>query len=154
MSSEEYDEETSARIHDKLDKILELTSKTRAIVDRALRNYEPYKKSAVINSNQKNNDDVKKSDESAALGDDESVEKLFESNSGISEQRKNDQKATKVIKKSRRVRAARKRSKLTSAKASLNSSTEFAREDYSSRLQIAPLRVFIWKKKYKWDDGG
>jgi hypothetical protein len=149
MSLAEYDEETYERINKKLDIILELLrADNLEKIDQAVIKYE------LINIEQKNNEYVKKSDESLALGDDESGEKLFESKSGDIEQRKNDQKATKVIREIRRVSSARKRSKLKSAIASSKNSTEFACEEFSSRLPISPFRVFMWKKKYKWDDGG
>jgi hypothetical protein len=95
---------------------------------------------------------VKKNDESLQRNDNnESGEKNSESKSGDIEQRQIDQKATRVIKKFRRV-IKRRRKKQTSVIAKVLS--VFACEAHAYRLQIAPLRVFRRKKKYKWDDGG
>jgi hypothetical protein len=109
---------------------------------------------AECQSEKKNNEHVKRNDESAMQGDDESVEKFIESRSGENEQKWIDQKATKAIKKFRRAKSSRRRRKSTSPNASVKVMTKSTCKVYLVKLQSAPSRVCMRKKKYKWDDGG
>jgi predicted GIY-YIG superfamily endonuclease len=101
----------------------------------------------------KNIEHVRTNNESLVQGDDKSVEKDSESKSGENDQKKIDQKATDVIVKFRRIKL-KKRRKSRSPNASLKVMTESTSESYLLKLQSAPSRVFMRKKKYKWDDGG
>jgi hypothetical protein len=108
---------------------------------------------AECDSEKKNVEHVRENNESIVQGDDKSVENKFESRSGENEQKRIDQKATKGIKKIRRVKPSRKR-KSPSPNASLKVMTESTCKAYLVKLHSAPSRVCMRRKKYKWDDGG
>jgi hypothetical protein len=156
MNSEKLDEKKTNGLNlsrQQFEKILERL----AILDQWAKDFEEYKAkwepdNVKSDSEKKNDEHVEKNDESEVQGDEESGELKIESKGGDIEQRQIDQKATKVIRKIRRITRPKRKRKTTSAIAKALSA--FTCEAYSARLQIVPLRIFRWKKKYKWDDGG
>jgi hypothetical protein len=113
-----------------------------------------HEKAAVeVKYEDKNNEHVRENNESLVQRDDKSVENVVESKSGEHEQNKIDQKATNVTVKFRRVNQRRRR-KSASLNASLKVIKVSSCKVYLMKLQSAPSRVFMRKKKYKWDDGG
>jgi hypothetical protein len=115
---------------------------------------EKIQENAVEADERKNIEHVRGNNESKVQGDDKSVEKHFDNKSGENDQKRIDQKATNVIVKFRRVKSKRRRRLSTSPNACLKVIPKSTCKAFLVKLKSAPSRVFMRRKKYKWDDGG